>query len=311
MAEQQVQLPPIPDEAVQEGGRWRFHKPTSEQVANWFRTQPLDEGMEHDHYVGGVVLIPNTEKAKYQTDRGTVDRHEMVWTAYVQIGTRIGYFRRLAELRELIPVIRPAAVPRSSIAGSPYFNANMPEGFWFHTATTDQGEIVRYLCCTMIAEMLTPESYMDRLKGRDVMPVLRAEGTKQGSAGADPNALMKLQTSAIGRALGAAGILVIGTGVATADDMAEPTAYGAPTPEPQLPGSTQVAKPEPDIHALRERLTVVSKQLRETNPQAHAQVSAWYQERANVSGWESINDAPVEALQGIITRFEEALLTHG
>jgi hypothetical protein len=305
MAEQQTpQFPPIPEHTVQEGGRWRFHKPSSEQVANWFKTQPLDEGMEHDHYVGGVVLIPNTEKVKYQTERGTTERHEMVWTAYMQIGTRIGYWRRLAELRGLVPVIRPAAVPRSSAAGSPYFNANMPEGFWYHTATTDQGSLVRYLCCTMVAEMYEPQSFADRLKGREAMPVLQGVGTKQGSAGSDPNALMRLQTSAIGRALGAAGILVIGTGVATADDMSEPTAFGTPTPEPQLP-----ATPETAVTAvsLRERVSALSQELQGKNPQQSALVQAWYRERAATEGWKSLNDVPTEGLQAIVKRLEEAL----
>src|SRR5204863_2609716 len=58
-------------------------------------------------------------------------------------------------------------------------------------------------------------------------PLLQGTGTKQtplAKQWADDNALMKAETGAVGRALGMAGILVVGTGVATAEDMQEAAA---------------------------------------------------------------------------------------
>lgn len=307
MAEGDWQPPAIPEETVQEGGRWRYHRPTSEQVAEWFRTQPLDDGMDHEHYVGGVVIIPQSEKVKYQRPQGgTFERHEMTYTPYVQIGTRIAYFRRLAELRGFVPRIVPAEVPRSTVPGSPFFNANLPEGFWYHVAHTEQGQTVRYLCCTMHASMYEPTVYGRLVAGKEAMPVLQGVGTKQGNAGADPNSLMKCQTSAIGRALAAAGILVIGTGVASAEDMQEPTAFGAPTPELQLPGNEAAAPRELTDVQLRQRIAVLQAQMQEEQPEKWTQVSAWYRERAAQSGWNSINDVPRDGLQAIVKRMEEA-----
>jgi hypothetical protein len=82
--EKEWKFPAVPDEPQQEGARWRYHRPSSEQVAAWWATQPLDEGMEHESFIGGVVLIPQSEKVRYTRPDGmTVERHETVYTPYV------------------------------------------------------------------------------------------------------------------------------------------------------------------------------------------------------------------------------------
>lgn len=308
MAEQPRGLPPIPDAPQQEGARWRFHRPTSEAVAAWFGTVPLDEGMSHTDYIGGVVLIPQTEKVKHQTERGTQERYEQVFTPYMQIGTRVGYARRLAEYRELIYRPRAAQVPRSTNPASPYFNGNMEEGLWWHVVMQD-GVQVRYLCATWVVEFFEPQSYGRTVAGQEPIPVLSGTGTKQVGGGADANGLMKAQTGALGRALAVAGILVVGTGIASAEDMMEYAT--APAPSPQLPPPSEIAageEPPPAANAaerlaqLRSRALAAQAQLQEDAPAAWQEFTAWWGQRAGQEGWRSLNDVPAEALEGIVAR---------
>ncbi len=310
-------FPPMPDEPLQEGARWRHHRPSGEQVATWFSSQPLDEGMEHKDYVGGVVLIPQSEKVKYtrKDGGGTVERYEMVFTPYIQIGTRIAYFRRLAEYRGLIPYIGPSDVPRARNPESAYFNGNLPDGFWWHLVQGSEGP-VRYLCCTMVAQMFKPQEYMARLGGEPPMPVLSGIGTKQGSGGADPNGLMKISTGAMGRALAAAGILVAGTGAASAEDMLEFSglAAAAPDQEPALPpvATTTAAAPEPtdpaaQLAALRSQAQALAVQMQESNPESFRQFNLWWQERQSTEGWKTLGDVPLTAMKGVIIRMQRLL----
>lgn len=311
--------PAIPEESVQEGARWRHWKPSSAQVAAWFATVPLDEGMENEHYVGGVVIIPQSEKVKYtkKDGSGTVERYEMTFTPYMQIGTRIGYMRRLAEHRGLIYHPEPAKVPRSHKSDSIYFNGNMPDGLWWHVVM-NEGQPVRYLCCTMQVALYDPQTYMQKLRGQDPMPMLLGTGTKQVSGGPDPNGLMKAQTGAIGRALGVAGILVVGTGIATAEDMQEFSGLAAaapPTEQAQLPTVPSEiapgAEPPPPtdpaeaLAQLRSKALAVQTQMQERTPQAWREFVAWWQERRQREGWNTLQDVPYEALRGIVARMEE------
>lgn len=312
---EQSDFPPIPDTPVQEGARWRHHRPTSEQVAAWFATVPLDEGMEHEHYVGGLVLIPQSEKVKYARKQGgTVERYEMVFTPYMQIGTRLGYFRRLAEQRGLIPRIVPAEVPRTTNPQSAYFNANMPAGFWYHVVPgSSGGPATRFLCCSMLAQMFEPQTYGRLIRGEPAVPVLEGIGDKQGSAGTDANALMKIRTSAIGRALATAGCLVLGTGVASADDMAEYTATpeagpaAAQLPDTDVPigAVSPPADPAEALSALRRRAAELHGRLQGTG--AAGPWSAWWQERSTAEGWGGLVDIPAEQLVGVVAKLERLI----
>lgn len=317
---QQSPFPPIPDDPVQEGARWRHWQPSSEAVAAWFNTVPLDEDMPHEDYVGGIVIIPQSAKVKYtkKDGSGTVERYEMTYTPYMQIGTRTAYMRRLAEHRGLIYHPEAAKVPRSSARDSPYFNANMPEGLWWHVVQNEHGDVQRYLCCTTNVALYEPASYMAKIRGQDPMPVLFGQGTKQVSGGADPNGLMKAQTGALGRALGVAGILVVGTGIATAEDMQEYAAQTA-APPPELPvvpseiapGPQPEAKTPPEqLAAARSKALALQTQMQETGTEAWPQFVAWWNERRQQEGWGKLEDVPLEALRGIITKMEGLLASH-
>lgn len=313
MAEQEWRPPTPPDEPVQEGARWRYHRPTSAAVAEWFATQPLDEGMEHQHYVGGVVLIPANEKVRYtRPDGSQLERYEQTFTPYVQIGTRVGYFRRLAEHRELIPVIEPAPVPRSTNPQSPYFNGNMEEGLWWHLVAGADGKAIRYLCATAQVGLYDKQSYAARLRREPVMPLISGRGTKQVGGGPDENMIAKAQTGAVGRALGVAGILVVGTGIATAEDMQEFVGYAGTTVQPSLPTvPSEIANGEPppvdpaaQLDQLRSRALALQTELQERSPEAWQEFLAWWQERKRAEGWEGLESVPYEALKGVIARLE-------
>lgn len=302
-------MPEIPHTPQQEGARWRHHRPSGEAVADWFKTVPLDDDMEHERYVGGVVIIPQTEKVKYATERGTTERHELTFTPYMQIGTRVAYARRLAESRNLIYHPAPLPVPRSRTIDSPYFNANMPEGLWWHVIQGEDGGFVRYLCATWAVRLFDPPSYARHLRGDEAMPVIQGIGTKQVSGG-DSNALMKAETGAVGRALGVAGILVVGTGIASAEDMQEFTAQPQAAPElPQTEIAPGAQPPEASNSAerlaqLRSEAMAVQTKMQEETPEAWAQFAAWWEERRSAEGWRTLGDVPLEALSGIVERMQ-------
>lgn len=306
MPQPQQQIPSIPELTLREGSRWRHHRPNAEEVAAWFAQQPLDAGMDHEHFVGGVVIIPAGEKVKYSTDRGTQERFEQTFTPYVQVGTRIAYFHQLAEHREMISVIEAAKVPIIDDKQSAFYNGNMDPGYWWHIVRTEENA-VRYLCCTMrVALYTTEEFYKEGGK-----PLREGRSTKQVMGGADINQLAKAQTSAIGRALGVAGILVIGTGVATAEDMLElagqsgtlPTAADAELPSEPTSAAPAV-DPEAELATLRARALEMQSTLQTETPLGWNSFAAWWTERAKEEKWAKLDDVPLDSLKGVVARME-------
>src|SRR4051794_39174196 len=113
--------------AVQEGSRWLYSKPDGEMVADWFRTQTLHDGMSHEAYLSGIVLISSTEKVKETRRRVSdggyfqVELDIPIFTPYVKVDTRVAYFWNLVrqmnakaeEPDRYIGVIRP--VPQNRI----------------------------------------------------------------------------------------------------------------------------------------------------------------------------------------------------
>lgn len=300
----------IPDKPQQEGSRWRYHRPTSDEVAAWFKTVPLDEGMEHTDFIAGVVLIPASEKVKHVTDRGTSEVWEQTYTPYVRVDTRVTYFRKLAEKLGLIAVVEPVQVPRSEQAA--FDNRHMPDGFWWHVAGAKE-QAQRFLCCTMRVALYEKEAWLasaPKTLVRDgsttttsapVVPLREGVGTKQVTGTPDINGLAKAETGAIGRALGVAGILIVGTGIATAEDMTDlrdqPQQGQATLPE---------AVPEETAEQLNERLVALDARLRD-HPEQRASFLAWWKERSEANGWTQLDDAPVEVRRGMATKMQVLL----
>lgn len=202
-------------------------------MKTWFDGHHLHAGLEHEHYYGGIVVISATEKVKITMQRADGVRYiaeieQAVYVPYVKVDTRIAYFwdyvRALnaqAEAgEEFYGSIRPASdVERIDNQQSAYYNAHLPPGFSIYAVKQAENNVSRYLVATFEAAIFR--------RGRDGKPdqvILRGRGSKQVAQKRqfpDDNAVMKAETGAIGRALGVAGILVVGTGVATAEDMQE------------------------------------------------------------------------------------------
>lgn len=303
-------------ETVREGSRWRYSRPSGEEVATWFAGQPLDEGMRHEDFIAGIVVIPATEKVKRQVPGRqpgtltTTESYEMTFTPYVRVDTRVAYFRKLGAMRDLVSVIEPAEVPQ--IASGPFSNAHMPDGYWWYVITGTEGT-ERYLCCTMrvahyrTQDWFAAEEDTNGGRARKLQPVLFGVSTKQVKP-EDSNALAKAETGAIGRALGVAGILVLGTGIATAEDMTELEA--APVQQGAVLPAAGVADVETE-EQLNDRCLSLQKRLEEERPEAWAQFAAWWQERRTREGWETLSVAPVEVRRGVATRMEGLLQVEG
>src|SRR5947209_2029504 len=85
------------------GSRWLYEEPTPAEVGEWFKTQPIHDGMSHDRYIGGVVLISATEKywpvhKKADGEIENLERYRRVWTPYISVSTRVRYFRDYVRL---------------------------------------------------------------------------------------------------------------------------------------------------------------------------------------------------------------------
>lgn len=283
-----------------EGSRWYNQRPTSEEIAAWWSDVPLHEGMNHADYISGVTLIPANEKSNEIVgfdDNGLPqirERTDIVFTPYVKVETRVAYFWKLCELKKWIGRIEPVA----PVGGQ---DLGLPPGFFRFTAAKPDGKAVSFVGCSMRVRAY------ERAEGELVEVLVPPPGSKQVATATrwdvDQNAIMKAETGAIGRALGFAGILVVpGSGVATAEDMAD---AGIPAgAAPQLPAPTAVeAEEDPESdEALRERATDLVTQLEERSPEKHQAFQAWARER-NLS----LTDSPRSVIRGAIKKLEKTL----
>lgn len=332
--------------ATRHGSRWLHEQPSEEDVREWFTKQTLHDGMEHSPYLGGIVLIGATEKVKqtFQKANGEMyvkDTEQAVFVPYVKVDTRIAYFwdyvRHLNGgdiLGQFVGVIEPVPQRRWVDPGSGYFNAHLPEGFGVLPIKNSNDTVSRFLVAQYRVAIYERQSYASRIRGEKPMPILSGIGTKQTGMArnwADDNAVMKAETGAIGRALGVAGILVVGTGVATAEDMQEAQAgpagpaasagEGATLPEgdpaapigPDVPGEDAAAQdpgsavpqtPQEVDEALRERATALKSELESDFPEAWAAYLEWWRGRFGDAGLTTLTGP---ALNGAVVKLERDL----
>lgn len=260
------------------GGRWLYAEPSPQEVRDWFELQPLHDGMSHDRYASGVVLIPNSEKTwrQHEQQDGSVsylEEYRRIWTPYVSVSTRVNYFwdyvRNLNHGRldgsfggEIEPV------DQNLINDGPLANAHLPNGFSQYAVMQGQN-LIAYVVCTMRVTIRLREGGG---------AVVSAEDSRQVPA-ADPYALMKARTAAVGRALGLAGMLVIGTGVASAEEVQDSINPAGSAPAdfsratlPDIP-----IEPVWSDKELRDRIKLVHGHL---SPAAKTAFDTWYSERA-------------------------------
>lgn len=333
-------------EVVQDGSRWLHGPPTAEQVKAWFGTQPLHPGMDHEDYVSGIIVLPQTEeitvsKEKQNGDTYTAKVERAVYVPYVNVSTRVRYFqdyvrhlnaeREGTDLPPVIGLLRPVPQARIKSLTNTYYNENLPEGASVHAIKNGNGSVKRFLMATWEAVITERQSYRDRVNGGEPEIILIGQGTKQvptnyrgESAWADEACIMKAETGAIGRALGVAGILVIGTGVATAEDVQEAIAGGGNVPDapaaPEAPlspeqaapqalgGSGAEAAPEADPakedERLRDMALTLQQEMEADHPKAWEAFKVWWNEDRKFGPLSGLSGP---ALRGAVTKLQRDL----
>jgi hypothetical protein len=328
-------------EVVQDGSRWLHGPPSAEQLAEWFKLQPLHDGMEHDRYVSGIIVLPQTEeievtKAKQNGDTYTTKVERATYVPYVNISTRVRYFHDLArKMREgdagidVRSLFRPVGQAQISDLSNAYYNENLPDGFSVAAIKNQNDTLKRFFVATFEAAIVEREFVRDFLAGEDVPVEIHGAGSKQvpmnyRNGWGDEAALMKAETGAHGRALGMASILVIGTGVATAEDMQEAIAGGgavqegpvvqqAPlTPEAAAPvalggsGAEEVVEQtqEQQDEALRARAMDLQREMSRDHPAQWETYRRWWTEDRQ---FPPLAELSGPALRGAVTKLERDL----
>jgi hypothetical protein len=236
-----VEAAQIPVERGRSGNRWVNYRPEATEIADWFQTIRLHEGMEHEDWLSGITLIEATEKHDHivgfaQDGRPQImkDVQSLHLIPYTRVDARVAYFNRLMEIHEdwsgfILPV--PAADPKGMAVGFYAMKVALPDGK-IATAVCYTARVLVIEGDVKWAEHVDPDG-VTRLYPLGNVVMAGAHGTKSVPlvdrwGRFDANAVMKAQTGGVGRALGYAGMLVIpGTGVATAEDMREALDQGA------------------------------------------------------------------------------------
>lgn len=301
----------------QEGNRWVNQVPSAEELAAWFEKNVKVEGeLPHSDYVGGVVLIPATEKSKtvtgFEGAAPTIEEIEnLVLTPYIRVETRLKYFHDLCDQERWQGFIEAAPIEEQ--------DPKLPPGFFYHLVPTGENRGVRYIACSMQVTIYEKGSVQERLTkkgkirtgtivriapaGTKAVPLVR---TGRNGSYADDNAVMKAETGAIGRALGMAGMLVIpGSGIATAEDVQEARSQEASGPSPddaKLPEevgtvaivSDPASAPDAD-EQMREEITTILKAMEDDFPETAAEFKAWAKEK----GYGALGDIVSPQLRGL------------
>jgi hypothetical protein len=330
-----------------EGSRWRNQQPTSEEIAEWFkRSVALDPALKPENYVSGVTMIPAVSKVRYvagfSRDGAPIigEREELSYTPYMRVDTRISYWwDLLAAHPEWLGVVEYVTSPRfpidfitseERVAASDGSQERviahrhpgaltalvhqLPEGFSLMSVPVGQG-YSHFLCCTVRVSLYDREAYE---KDPAAPPLRCGRGTKQvplligrSIPYADPSSLMKCETGAFGRALGFAGILVIGSGIASAEDMFEALTQGTPpaqaTPANQGPAAPEQApvrtgaeQQHDEEAALQVRATQLWHRLHEEHPAGAEEFIGWMRSRR----LQSLTAANGAQLRGIVKKLE-------
>lgn len=234
---------------MQEGSRWINAKPSGDIFSQWFLNNVrMHDDMDPGLYLPGIILIPQREKLvtwKPVTQgprAGQAQKHEEwrdTFTPYAKVDTRLAYFWDLCEKRDWVGEIDNVVPNGATVKLGDFL---LPEGFYAIPYPKETGGYGVHLCCSAQVRIYRrSRGEIDRKQPVMLPPV----GTKVVPFEGDPNAALKCETGAIGRALGFAGMLVIpGSGVATAEEMQEylgtaPGAAEIPVPDVAVPTAAQ------------------------------------------------------------------------
>lgn len=312
-----------------EGNRWYNERPNGEAIAEWFSTAvEIPEGLKAESYVAGVVLIPGKEKANEPwgfNDRGLPMWQEvenLVFTPYMKVETRVQFFHDLmAANDDWLGVIEPVEPEEP--------NGKLPPGFSRIVVAEKDKAQVPFVTCTMKVTVYkrstvetrtrldtrtgvlhtsrTGETLIDAAPATKMVPLL--DRWKK----ADPHALEKAETGAVGRALGMSGMLVIpGTGIATAEDMqqalgqeaASGVEAGAETAPAAEGSAARDVGTEPSHAELVALASSTVNALKEADEARYTTFLAWVQERKFGT---KVGTMPDPALKELIKKAEGEL----
>jgi hypothetical protein len=279
-----------------EGSRWYNQRPTAEEVAEWFYTVRLADGMLHPDYISGITLISAKEKSdevfNFDSDGLPLirERQDLVFIPYVKVDTRVAYFWNLIDHHAeqgWVGTIDPVTTPASETLG-------LPPGFFKYAATDPKGKAASFVGCSMRVKVVAGD-------GKLVMHP--PPGTKIVSTATkwdvDQNAVMKAETGAVGRALGMAGMLVVpGSGVATAEDMADNNVPAGAAAEPVLPATAV----ELTDDQLRDRATDLVAELSRLSRPKLEEYQEWARGRGLV-----LTQAQGPVLKGAVKKLEKTI----
>lgn len=280
-----------PPASTREGSRWINTKPSSEELAAWFKDVKLHEGLDHADYIGGITVIDNKENRGKPNER-------IVYTPYPQVDIRIRYFHDLMTARDWIGVIEPVRAPR--VKGEHLTNEHLPDWFFKSPVVGINGKITSFIGCAMRVRIFEKNSQGGRgpeistaPPGTKVVPML-------GPYGPDQHAMARAETGAVGRALGMAGMLVLpGSGIATAEDIHEALNTQPTVATPSLP-SSEAATREMGLD-LKDIAAALRQQLEE-QPAKADELDAWAREK-NID----LNNVADDQLRIVVRQMERKL----
>lgn len=314
---------PIGSKRGREGGRWYNERPTSDEIATWFKDVPMHEGMDPARYVGGLTLIESWEHTTEIRENGgnktPVKVKNLALTPYCKVETRVQYFwDYMAAHPEWVGSIIPVDSPRKHER-----DGDLPPGF-YRVLVKQAEKSYGYVACSMRVTVRERDGknhrydqIIDAPPATKLIPIL---SENWGKVEPDPFALMKAETGAVGRALGLAGMLIVpGAGVATAEDMLEAQAQGpVPEGEVETPSGLPDAVPSRGVEdrsdeeeqptadpaeALAAEAKEKLAQLEAESPQKHEEFQTWAKGR-KLGALETLGQVQ---LRGIVRRLDKAL----
>jgi hypothetical protein len=244
-----------------EGSRWYNQRPTAEEVAEWFYTVRLAEGMLHPDYVSGITLISAREKSdevfNFDSDGLPLirERQDLVFIPYVKVDTRVAYFWNLIDHHAeqgWVGTIDPVTTPASETLG-------LPPGFFKYAATDPKGKAASFVGCSMRVKVVAGD-------GKLVVP---------------------------------------GSGVATAEDMADNNVPAGAAAEPVLPATAV----ELTDDQLRDRATDLVAELSRLSRPKLEEYQEWARGRGLVltQAQGPVLKSAVKKLEKTIAELEEAM----
>lgn len=283
-------------QGFREGSRWIHERPTSEEFAEWFKTVRIHEGMKHENYVGGITLIPASEKVKIVRTLGNgrtakVEEYRDVFTPYAKVETRVAYFWDLCAERGWLGEIEPV-IPKNAM--SEFKGISVGEPFYLMPYAQDNGQVAVRLGCSMRVRVYEASATSQNRKPIMLPPA----GTKVGKFSGDENAALRVETGAVGRSLGMAGMLVIpGSGVATAEDMQELAGLPATTGE-----EPALVDPNAEGNDLRSQADALRQRIESDFPALADELEQWAQGRKI-----NLNEISDTQLRAVVKQMEKVL----